>query len=111
MRTPLHVVLHNHESVRALCAHGADNDRPDATGRTPLHFGVTAPRSLCAVNALLDAGVDASFHQCDDDDDDSPLDMAAWRVDVEFFRTFLGHGAVSTVADSRGRTGLHKASY
>lgn len=109
--TPLHVAMEKNstESVRALCALGADMNKFHAKQQTPLHFGIKAPGSLSAVNALLDAGADANLRQRDNDDH-SPLDMAAWMGKVDIVRALLQHGAISTAVNSKGESALHKAS-
>lgn len=114
-----------------LIAHGADPKGVGVRGRTMVEFPAvsdmmfakgavpTGLRVTCNGNngnrglhpeyaqALLDRGADPNG--ADDDDDRTPLNVAAKSGFDEYVTVLLAHGADPNIADNRGRTPLSRA--
>ncbi len=106
-RTPLHMVgdsardaasLHIRRSVRILLRHGADAERRDADGATPLHYAARLERAVVA-DELLKAGANVNARGRNGN---TPLHYAVLLGRVENVRFLLAAGA-----DTGARTMIH----
>lgn len=100
------------ETIACLIAAGADPNTADRSGTRPLHRAVRT-RSAAAVQALLAGGADSRLPN---GNGSTPLHLAlqttgrggsgddrARQQQEEIVRLLLGHGALATDVDGRGR--------
>jgi ankyrin repeat protein len=102
-RTPLHW-SRSAATSEALIAHGADVNRPNQAGRTPI-FEVDAG----SVEALVNAGADLNGR---DAEGDTPLHAAAevsGDGNLAKVRALLAAGVDGNARDREGQTSLHRA--
>lgn len=91
--------------VRELLRLGSDPNPQDSKGRTPLHYGCLAKRSVrTIVKTLLEAGADVSAL---DLENVSSLHLAAEQGHDALVQDLIRSGAVVCCEDSNGRTPLH----
>jgi ankyrin repeat protein len=106
------------ETIRHLCAAGADPDAREASGVAPLHRAVRT-RGASAVLALLDAGADARLKN---GSGATPLHLAVQNTgrggtgiaaaierQREIIVLLLARGAQPSDVDARGKTALDAA--
>ena len=90
--------LHIRRSVRILLRHGADAERRDADGATPLHYAARLERAVVA-DELLKAGANVNARGRNGN---TPLHYAVLLGRVENVRFLLAAGA-----DTGARTMIH----
>lgn len=104
--TPLHLAVQDgrEEIAKLLIAHGADVNRANDRGATPLHRAVVYPGLM---TLLLDAGakVDAQDVQ-----GRSPLHWAAMGATTAAVDVLLFRNANENLRDAQGQTPLHYAA-
>ena len=113
-KTPLHAsVVGGHFDVSSLLLeHSRNPDIRDRELQTPLH-GIMMPNKgrrgdLEFGRRLLDCGADVNAQ---DENNWTPLYLAAWNGRVDFSEMLLDHGAaVNALTDYNGKTPLYKAS-
>jgi ankyrin repeat protein len=88
--------------IKLLAAHGADLDRHDSMGATPLTSAASA-RDSASVELLLELGADANERN---GDGFTPLMEAAYRDHVPSVEALLQHGASLSMTDPDGLTPL-----
>ena len=92
------------EVVKLLLEYGADPNKVNSMGNTPLWFAAQSPAQpaserIAVMKILLNAGADL-HHRCEDGT--TALHFAAWRGPVEVVEFLLGNGAESWHPDDRG---------
>jgi predicted LPLAT superfamily acyltransferase len=97
----------NMAKARELLAQGANKDRTNRYGETPLHVA-SFKGYMDIVRLLLEAGADIENIT---DDDETPLYVASYGGQLEVVRLLLEAGADKDKADIHGRTPLFMASY
>jgi ankyrin repeat protein len=104
--TPLHMAVQDgrEQIVRVLIARGADVNRANDRGNTPLHRAVEYPN---LVTALLDAGANAN---APDVQGRTPLHWVAMGGAKASLETMLARGADVKAVDQQGQTALHCAA-
>ncbi|XP_043595634.1 nuclear factor NF-kappa-B p110 subunit [Bombus pyrosoma] len=109
-KTPLHyAVLQNQpETAKALLMLGADPNRTDEHGFSPLHAAVKIPDAgLCVDVLLVEKGIDIEAHN---DAGWTPLHLAAEAGSYDAVCSLIRAGAnVNNTDMSYGRTALHIA--
>ncbi|XP_026673518.1 nuclear factor NF-kappa-B p110 subunit isoform X2 [Ceratina calcarata] len=109
-KTPLHfAILQNQPEVaKALLMLGADPNRPDEYGFSPLHMAAKIPDAGVCVDTLLSKeGINIEAHN---DVGWSPLHLAAEAGSYNAVRSLVRAGAnVNSTDMSYGRTALHIA--
>jgi len=93
------VVRADKEMAMLLITHGADVDRKDANGNTPLHYATSLNREVAEL--LLANGADVNAG--------NPLMLAVERGDKPIVELFLAHGADANVRGLDGNTALDEA--
>ena len=93
-------------AVRLLLAHGADPNKMNSKGNTPLWFAAQSPAEpashrMAVMKLLLEAGADI-HGRCEDGS--TALHFAAWRGPLEVVEFLLSHDARSWMADDREQT-------
>ncbi len=96
------VVASDPERIKFLAGHGADLDKRDSMGSTPLTSAASA-RDSATVELLLKLGADVNQR---DGDGFTPLMEAAYRDHVPSVEALLRHGASLKMTDSDGLTPL-----
>ncbi|CAM9779735.1 unnamed protein product, partial [Laminaria digitata] len=106
MRTALHaaVDIGNAEAVSFLCTMGADVNRTDARGMTPLHLTVRLRNGVEMASTLIGAGADKG---CSGPDGFTPLHEAGRYGCVELVRLLCSAGVEVDRASEEGKTALH----
>jgi len=94
------------EVVKLLLEFGADPNKVNSKGNTPLWFAAQSPAQpasdrIAVMGLLLDAGADI-HKRCEDGT--TALHFAAWRGPVEVVEYLLGRGARAWVTDDKDRT-------
>ena len=116
--TPLNfaTVWGQEDVVQLLLDRGANPDKADRRGMTPLHTAIDIDKSdsdseflsaLYIVKLLIQAGADPSPER---EDGQTPLHMASNRGATELFMELLNGGAAADKPDHSGCTPLHLAS-
>ena len=96
----------NINCLRVLLEAGADKDKADEMGRTPLHLAAEKNTPDC-LRLLLDAGAETDKA---DQDGSVALHWAASRGHVDCLRLLLEAGADKNKGDTTGLTPLHDAA-
>ena len=103
------------EVTQMLLEHGAEVDRPNIEGQTPLHLVSTkmdpdlpgeGERSILA-RLLVDNGADVNAQ---DEHERTPLHFASYHGRPEIARLLLDHGANPQAENIQGRSPLHEVS-
>lgn len=94
------------EVVRLLLAFGADPNKVNSKGNTPLWFAAQSPARpasdrIAVMDLLLEAGADL-HKRCEDGT--TALHFAAWRGPVEVVEYLLSRGARPWTTDDKDRT-------
>lgn len=97
----------NIDLLRALIARGADVNKKDSQGRTPLMRAGAGHSSCEVIDLLCDSG--ARLEECDDGGRTALL-CAAGANDSDTVRALLKRGANVNSSDSRGKTALMLAA-
>ncbi|KAH8194119.1 hypothetical protein TruAng_011712 [Truncatella angustata] len=113
-RTALHLAaVDNTRVVLQLLERGASCHLTDTNGKTPLHYAMQKG-SKDIVQALLSAygtSKEASYHDCSDGDECTPLVYAAKLGHTEAVKLLLTHGSRLITSDKEcGQNALHWAS-
>lgn len=98
----------NVDAIQLLCLHGADVDKLDDQGRSPLNIAAAKSNPLATTRALLVAGADVNVRR--GVDQISALDMAALAGRVDVARALISHGADVNAPGAGGSTALHTAA-
>ncbi|XP_015282193.1 PREDICTED: ankyrin repeat and SOCS box protein 10 [Gekko japonicus] len=107
-QTALHVACTaaTPDCVRLLLSFGADPEAVSEDGRKPLHL-CQSPESLQCAQLLLGHG--ARVNSATEEEEDTPLHVAArWGL-VEHVRLFLSYGASLEARNTEGQTPLNAA--
>eukprot|EP00904_Undaria_pinnatifida_P013533 jgi/Undpi1/930/HiC_scaffold_10.g04394.m1 len=106
MRTALHAAVDvgNAEGVRFLCTVGADVNRTDARGMTPLHLTVRLRNGVEMASALIGAGADKG---CSGPEGFAPLHEAGRYGCADLVRLLCSAGVEVDRASDEGKTALH----
>lgn len=96
-------------AISALVQHGANINKQNNDGETPLHFaaGITSPASADCVQYLLQAGADPNIASTNGH---TPLHYAACSGNVGVVRKLIEGGAHPNCEDTEGETPLHVAA-
>jgi len=96
------------EAIKAILETGADINKLNEHGQTPLMYGILMG-STEGVKALLDAGADKTINE---KDDYNPLDAAAFQGRADIVKELLAHGFdVDGRHGSDGHTPLQRACW
>jgi ankyrin repeat protein len=107
--SPLHVACIKYDgasAIKQLISEGADVDKKNYNGETPLHYCVNFQSEVC-VKMLIDAGVDVNATS---DDGSTPLHFAASTArckNVGIMRLLMNEGAMVNAVKRGGWTVLH----
>ncbi|MCK6472624.1 MAG: ankyrin repeat domain-containing protein [Planctomycetes bacterium] len=112
--TPLHLALERSEKddahavaiVTELLKQRPPVNVRDTEGRAALHVAVLQHWSAATVQALLDKGASAFVK---DDDENTPLNLAAQEGQAELARVLLPHHAQVTAGNAQGKTPIELA--
>jgi ankyrin repeat protein len=99
------------EVVSVLLEFGADPNKVNSKGNTPLWFAAQSPAKpassrIAVMKLLLEAGADLN-HRCENGT--TALHFAAWRGPAEVVEFLLFQGAKNWITDDNGKTPLDHA--
>lgn len=106
--TPLHMacIKHNTEIIRMLLKHGANPNKGDCEGVTPLHLLVESNASPALIEMLISAGAmvnGVDYH------DNTPLHVAAYAGRLEIAKILIRYNADVNKKAEDDMTALHLA--
>ncbi len=114
-QTPLHmaVLRGREEMMRLLIEAGVEVDKGDATGCTPLYYGVDQPlgegwTSISDLVTLLQAGASINAQNLGGN---TPLHGATYQGDLEVVAFLIKNGASVSIRNKKGETPLYNAVY
>lgn len=116
-RTPLAVAVlnQNFDIAKLLLEHGADINKADSSGNTPIHYCAKFENSSCNLDRILNicrfrchlnSGIEVN---CRNDSGETPLIYAAMKNSSRAVQCLIKESADLNVEDERNRTALHYA--